>query len=234
MKGSDLVSALKRKFRVHTDVDLHSKIGVTQQSIQDWKARREVTSRQAAGLVYKASKEGAKQLQASAIRHVVEFFPIRKVPAPRADSYLLFDTLTDDRISHHKYFQGLKSELESSRGVYIFFDSRGQAIYSGKAKRQSLWKEMNSVFNRERRGLQTIKRVLHPTRNQVYRTNEEKVRQIVHQAVPLSDLAEYFSAYQIADGLIDELEAMLVRSFANDLLNKKMEKFGKHSRSDRS
>ena len=41
----------------------------------------------------------------------------------------------------------------------------------------------------------------------------------------LFDLAAYFSAYEVADGMIEELEALLVRAFANDLLNVKMETF---------
>jgi hypothetical protein len=39
-------------------------------------------------------------------------------------------------------------------------------------------------------------------------------------------LATYFSAYQIVDGMVNKLEALLVRSFANNLLNKRMETFG--------
>jgi len=117
-------------------------------------------------------------------------------------------------------------ELASSKGIYIFFDSRGQAIYTGKAHRQTLWKEMNLAFNRDRGEVQKIKRVSHPEQKRIYRTSEEKDRQITDHVVPLHDLASYFSAYVVTDGLIGKLEAMLVRSFANDLLNIRMERFG--------
>jgi hypothetical protein len=72
-----------------------------------------------------------------------------------------------------------------------------------------------------------IKRVRHPKRNQAYKTTDEKSRQIVERAVPLHELASYFSAYRVVDGMINEVEAMLVRSFANDLLNTLMERFSK-------
>jgi len=35
----------------------------------------------------------------------------------------------------------------------------------------------------------------------------------------------YMSAYHVPDGLIGKFEALIVRSFANDLLNVKMENF---------
>jgi hypothetical protein len=60
--------------------------------------------------------------------------------------------------------------------VYVFFDSRGQAIYAGKAKRQTLWKEMTAAFNRARDSVQRIKRVRHPKRRVAYRTSDEKAR----------------------------------------------------------
>ncbi len=124
------------------------------------------------------------------------------------------------------YRIGLKDELSEHHGVYIFFDSRGQAIYTGKARRQTLWKEINLAFNRRRGDVQKMKRVRHPERKQDYRTSDEKARQITEHVVSLHELAAYFSAYRVEDSMIDDLEALLVRSFANDLLNKKMENFG--------
>jgi hypothetical protein len=159
----------------------------------------------------------------------VEFFRIAKCESRQGANYELFG-MNDEDGGTHPYLAGLRKELENHKGVYIFFDSRGQAIYTGKARRQKLWKEMNLAFNRERGEVQKIKRVNHPTRKQTYRTSDEKARQITHYVVPLHELASYFSAYEIADGLINEVEAMLVRSFANDLLNKKMERFGQQKR----
>ena len=220
MTGNSIISTLKKKFRVNTDRDLANRIGITIQGIQVWKNRQTITERQLSELLHKATVAGEKNMQAKAIRPLVEFFPIVKTPSKQGASWVLF---AGD--GNHLYFEGLRKELDSSRGIYIFFDSRGQAIYTGKARKQSLWKEMNLAYNRERGEIQKIKRVNHPKRNQAYQTSEEKTRQITDYPVPLHELAHYFSAYHVADGMIAELEAMLVRSFANDLLNKRMERF---------
>lgn len=228
MNGDNVVSALKRKFGVTTDRALAKRVGVTTQAIQNWKNREALTVRQVCRLVHSAERAGAVNLQAEAFRPLVEFFPIKKVESKQRVKYELFTA--GNAGAKYPYFIGLRDELDASHGVYIFFDSRGRAIYIGKARRQTLWKEMKLAFNRERGDIQAIKRVRHPTRKQVYRNSEEKSRQIVDHAVPLHQLATYFSAYQIADGMINELEAMLVRSFANDLLNKRMERFGQQKR----
>ena len=133
--------------------------------------------------------------------------------------------VVDGANGQHPYRSGLKAELSKYHGVYVFFDSRGQAIYAGKARRQKLWKEINLAFNRDRGEVQKIRRVAHPTRRQAYQTSAARPRQIVEEDVALHELAAYFSAYQVPDAMINAVEAMLVRSFANDLLNIKMEKF---------
>ena len=160
----------------------------------------------------------------------MEFFEIDLCDSRYGASFELFG-IKDESGKVHPYYAGLRSELESKHGVYIFFDSRGQAIYAGKARRQTLWKEMNLALNRDRGAVQTIKRVRHPAgRRMEYRTSDEKDRQIVDQQVSLSGIASYFSAYEVVDEMIEDVEALLVRSFANDLLNIKMERFERHRR----
>ena len=110
-------------------------------------------------------------------------------------------------------------------GIYIFYDSRGRALYAGKTRQRTLWQEINSAYNRDR-SVQQIRRVKHPERRQNFRRSDEKQRQIRLRTVPLNDLAAYFSAYNVVDGLIGELESLLIRGFANDLLNVRMENFG--------
>ncbi|MEQ1931463.1 MAG: hypothetical protein ABL957_13180 [Parvularculaceae bacterium] len=207
------------------DAALASRLGVTGQSIRNWRERKNATERQICELVHKASRAGAHNLQASALRPIVEFFPIDAAESKQGRKLELFSIKTDDG-SDHQYLAGLRAELGEHSGVYLFFDSRGRAIYAGKARSQKLWKEMNLAFNRNRGTVQSIRRVSHPERNQVYKTSKEKARQIVDRVVPLNELAEYFSAYEVADVMINDIETMLVRSFANDLLNKRMERFG--------
>lgn len=225
MTGKDAIEALKRKFKAKSVVALASCLGVSQQAIYNWKRTRSVTALQLAGIAFSASRSGALALQSIAIKPLVEFFPIEAIDSKQGAKDELFSLKADDG-SKHPYRVGLRKELMDHHGVYIFFDSRGQAIYVGKARRQNLWVEMTAAFNRERGDIQKIKRVRHPERKQNYITSEEKFRQIGDHVVPLSELAAYFSAYQIDDGMINSIEAMLVRSFANDLLNKRMERFG--------
>lgn len=229
MQGSQLIAKLKRQFGTTSDQELAEKLGITNQSVQNWKSRRRVSERQVVGLVYRARLNGEKFARDTAIRPIVEFFPLGKCDSANGAKFEIFATIGGNG-DERAYRKGLQDELKAHHGIYIFFDSRGQAIYTGKARRQSLWTEIKNAFNREREGLQKIKRVYHPTRNQPYATSREKARQIVDQSVYLHDIAVYFSAYQVSDGMIDDLEAMLVRGFANDLLNKRMERFGIHRR----
>jgi len=226
MKGILVVNDLKKKLRVSTDSGLSKQLGLTVAAIHYWKKRRTVTSRQIAGLVKSARMASATTVEATAIKPLVEFFRIQKCPSRQRAKYELFGTKAPDG-STHPYWDGLRKQLERHHGVYIFFDSRGQAIYTGKARKQYLWHEMNLAFNRERGDVQKIKRVRHPENKVEYRPFEEKSRQIQDHIVPLHDLAAYFSAYYVADRMINVLEAMLIRSFANDLLNSRMERFAR-------
>jgi hypothetical protein len=156
---------------------------------------------------------------------VVEFFPISLVESMRGAKYEILSGY-DEADREHRYYSGVKDELNSCFGIYIFYDSRGRALYAGKAVKQSLWKEMNSVFNRSRDEVQRIKLVSHPQRNQEYKTSDEKSRRIMDRPVKLYDLSTYFSAYEIAPTqMISMFEALIIRAFANDLLNIKMENF---------
>lgn len=112
----------------------------------------------------------------------------------------------------------------NAQGVYVFFDSRGYALYVGKAKKQNLWAEMKSAFNRDRQ-TQRIRAVSHPTTGYGFRPAHESPRRIKWLHMDLSDMAAYFSAYEIDREMIDNTEALLVRVFSNGLLNARMEKF---------
>jgi DNA-binding transcriptional regulator YiaG len=224
--GEAIVRETRKKLAVSSLTELAGELGITSQAIQNWKNRRSVTPRQIAGLIASTRVAVERQTHASSIRPLVEFFPISKAPSKQNAGFELFAD-RDLKQNKHPYLAGLKAELESHHGVYIFFDSRGQAIYSGKARKQKLWKELNLAFNRDRDSLQNIRRVKHPSRKQKYRTTEEKSRQITEYSVPLHELAAYFSAYDVADGMVDVVESLLVRGFANDLLNKRMERFGR-------
>jgi hypothetical protein len=224
MKGRSVVAELKKKLKVKTDARLADKLGISHPLLNIYKHSEKVTEKQIAGLISKARHAGEVHLKERAIRPLVEFFRIQKCKSGQGRKCRLFEVKSADG-EILAYLDGLRKDLESKKGVYVFFDSSGHAIYTGKARKQNLWKEMNLAFNRERGEVQKIKRVKHPSNKKKYRTSDEKIRQIKDLVVPLHELAFYFSAYQIDDGLINDIEAMLVRSFANNLLNVKMEKF---------
>jgi hypothetical protein len=232
MNGNDVIAAIKRKLRLRTDQNLSARIGISVPAIQQWKHRKKVTPRQFAEMVHRASLAGASNLQANAICPIVEFFRINKCSSRGGAGFEVFaEKDGKDKNGNtviHPYRNGLKEELKKHFGVYVFFDSRGQAIYAGKARQQKLWKEINLAFNRDRGEVQKIKRVKHPQRRQAYRTSDEQARQISDNLVSLHEIAAYFSAYQVVNGMIDDLESLLVRSFANDLLNIRMERFARH------
>lgn len=196
---------------------------MTQANLAQWREKH-LTAKQLANLVERMERKARMETIAESISPIVEFFYIAAVASRRDAKWELFST-NDGSESDHPYLAGLKTRLESSHGVYVFHDSRGKAIYVGKARLQSLWKEMNEAFNRNRGEVQNIKRVDHPSNRVVYRGPDEQKRRIIKQSVPLYDIAAYISAYKVHDELIGKMEALIIRTFANDLLNVRMENF---------
>ena len=230
MIGSDLVLSLQdvlgRGAEKHlTDVELAHRLGVSLGMVRNWKKdKAELKPSMVARVVLKAQQTAALQAEMSSIKPVVEFFPLSLVESKQLARWELFD-VKDGGTTNRPYLTGLRTQLENSHGVYLFYDTRGRALYSGKAKKMSLWDEMSSALNRFR-DVQRVKKVSHPVVNEKFVTSEERLRQIRSEPVRLHDLAAYVSAYEVSPGMIGVVESMLIRSFANDLLNVKMEKFG--------
>jgi hypothetical protein len=229
MNGDDLLKEFERRIMkekgtksVTTSV-LAKTIGVTPPQLANYRGK-ELTPRQVVNLIEKYSKAIERQLVENTVVPIVEFLHIDLTESRRGARWEIFRS-KDDQGVEHPYFSGLRRSLESKHGIYIFHDSRGRAIYAGKAQRLSLWKEMNNAFNRDRGEVQNIKRVAHPFNRVEYRAPQEQHRQIMKQAVPLHDVASYCSAYEVPDQLIGKFEALIVRAFANDLLNVRMENF---------
>lgn len=221
MKGADLIAELKRKLSIKTNRELARHLGVTELLLGNWSRQKDqLTPRQIANVIEKASSVAVAKSQRATLRPIVEFFPIDAVESSGGMKYELFPTGKDDNPLHVQ----LRAALNKAKGIYVFYDTRGRAIYAGKAKEQSLWSEMKSVFNRDR-DTQKVYRVSHPTRRQDFRPAYEQPRQPVNTQLGLSDLAAYVSVYEVEKAMINDLEALLVRGFANDLLNKRMEKF---------
>jgi DNA-binding XRE family transcriptional regulator len=209
------------KLKVNTKRDLAKKLGLSENTLSNWKDST-LTPMWLADAIAKTKKISVKNSQIDTIWPIVEFYEITACQAKGGVSWQIFDSSD----ASNKYSRGLKNEL-GVPGIYIFYDSRGQALYVGKSKKQSLWDEMNEAFNRDR--VQTIKLTKHSGNGEFEPAYQyDKLKRIEKIQVRLHHLAHYFSAYKIIDGMIDDVEALLIRGFANDLLNIKMEKFTYH------
>ncbi|MFY0582506.1 helix-turn-helix domain-containing protein [Cystobacter fuscus] len=221
MKAIELIEALGKKLGTSSQTELAAVLGVTVATLINWKNRDEdLSPLQVASALAKSRSAAVRKSQLETIQPIVEFYRINKCPTRREAGWQVFDGGEDANL----YAQGLKAELQSSYGIYIFYDSRGHALYVGKAREQTIWKEMNLAFNRKR-DVQTIALVHHPERNQEFKPGYEKLRQPKDTQLELFDLACYLSAYHVDNGMIDDLEALMVRGFANNLLNVRMETF---------
>ena len=222
MQGTDLIEALKTALHKNTNRELAPYLGITEARIsQLYQQRKNLSARQIVSLIRHthevAQREAREQAFQTAISPLVEFYPIDLTLSRRAANWELFDA------NSSTYAAGLRDSLEEHHGIYVFFDSRGKSIYVGKAKRQTLWAEMKSSLNRDRKNLQQMMSVSHPTRNQQFIPACSQRRRIVACDVYLADIATYFSAYSVADEFIDIAESLLIRCFPNNLLNKRME-----------
>lgn len=155
------------------------------------------------------------------IEPIIEYLPIEYTLSKQGKKWELFSDALEDGTSR-SYLAEVQSLMNASSGIYIFYDSLGRAIYVGKAEKQNLWKEANDALNRNRGEHQTMFLVNHPENN-VKRVIRD--RKIVSTSVQLSHIASYFSAYAVEPSHIAEMEAFLIRAFANNLMNKKIESF---------
>jgi hypothetical protein len=221
MKATELIEALRKKLGTDSQGQLAAALGISVGTLNNWKNRDEdLSPLQVANALAKSQSAAVQKAQLETIQPVVEFYSIDKSESRNGVKWELFDSGQKATL----YAKGLKKELDACFGLYIFYDSRGHALYVGKARQQTLWREMNLAFNRPR-GTQKVCLVHHPDRDQEFKPGYEKLRQPKDTQLELSDLACYFSAYHIDDGMIDDLEALMVRGFANDLLNVRMETF---------
>lgn len=225
MRAIELIDALGKKLATTSQGELAAVLGVSVATLTNWKNRDEdLTAQQVAAALAKSRAAAVRKAQLETIKPIAEFYAIDYCGSGQGVNW----EVLDGGKTGTRYAQGLKKALKQSFGIYIFYDSRGRALYVGKACKQSLWKEMNLALNRKR-NVQSVKLVRHPERNQEFKPGYEKLRQPTDTQLKLYDLAHYFTAYSVDNGMIDDLESLMVRGFANDLLNVRMETFA-HSR----
>lgn len=152
------------------------------------------------------------------LRPIIEYYEVDWVESKGKAGY----EFLDDSNQRQKE---LKNLLSTKHGVYIFYDSMGRAIYVGKAKDTTLAVEMKSAYNRDRPKYQRIWGVKHVFQQRKFDPSKEARRPIRQFSLALHDIATFFSAYEIRSDLINHIEALLIRAFANQLTNKRQERF---------
>ncbi len=209
----------KKEIGIGSDTALAKELGMTTEGLRNWKNKNKgLSSLQIANAIHASREQASTEAKRLMIQPIVEMARIEREPS--GAKFQLFKTSEKAR----PYHVGLKKELSDKQGVYLFYDSSGHALYAGKTSKPGLWKEMNLAFNRER-VTQSIKLVKHPENNSIFKTTKEMDRQIKLKNLKLHELAKYFSAFEVEDSMISNVEALLVRAFPNDLLNRKMERF---------
>lgn len=227
MNSLELLKFLSKEIQVQ-DTDFESvavKLDITSNQLKKLKNQDStISASELAKLIVKSQKQAVSESQYHSIKPIVEFYPIDFSDSKRGAKYEIFPLKEDASPMQN----GVRDELINANGIYIFYDSRGKALYAGKAKAQNLWTEMNNAYNRTRQ-VQRIKLVQHPSQGSKFKPAFEQTRQPKDTVVNLVDLSWYFSAYKVEKGMFDDLESLIVRSFANDLSNIRMEKFS-HSK----
>jgi hypothetical protein len=229
MDVNKLLDALHKKLSTEkNDAPLSEKIGVNKATLVSWKEKGLITESQLANAWFKSRAQAQRSLRHGMIKPIVEFYQIEKENSKHGASKEIFPTKENEG-DPTLYQTGLREAL-NTRGLYIFYDSRGCALYAGKAKDQTLWKEMKNAYNRIKE--QAIFKVSHPTTNKPFQLASDQHKKIRPLYLHLHDFAVYFSAYDVEYEMIDELEAFLIRGFPNDLLNVRMETLGKERKND--
>jgi len=211
INGEEFINYGKKKLNKKTDSDLALSLGTVQPTITNWR-KFGITVRSIFEILEKSKTVHTEKL----VSTVIEFYPVNRTNSKQKKKFEIIDKSSGAA-------NALKDELDKYYGIYIFHDSQGRAVYVGKAKKQRLWQEMNSAFNRKRGDSQIVRKVSHLKINRFDPKNEMR-RQITPQKVYLHDIVQYFSAYSVEKAFIDNLEAAIIRMFPNDLLNTKMER----------
>lgn len=161
-----------------------------------------------------------KRAVKNAVRPIVELCAIEKITSRQEANW---EIIPSTKAKYPRQYE-LRQYLEGAKGIYFFYDSGGKILYTGKTEKQTLWKEMNNAFNRERQA-HKVYQVDHPKRGTSFIPAWKKIRQPRSRVVCLHDSAKYFSVYEVSPQLIANLEAMIIRAFCNDVSNVKMEKY---------
>ncbi|WP_281648581.1 helix-turn-helix transcriptional regulator [Parendozoicomonas sp. Alg238-R29] len=180
-----LLEVLEDQFGKVTQAELAEAIGVTQGTISNW-----MSSGPPKNKLHEIVNFFQGFHASNMVKPVIEFEAIS--PVKRGESYTFFPD--------KKNVKNLSGKIKGIKGIYIFYNSSGHAIYLGKSE--------VCVFGEAR------KRLSAPLNLPVYNPKKSHEPLVAEQAL-------FISAYSIAEvEAIKNIESFMLRAFANDLNNK--------------
>ena len=231
-----LITKLKNYFNTPKNIQLADILAISNKKRDSWNSRistwpknpKPFSDTEIFNLVKDATDAAVKrereELHKNFLIPIVEYFPIEKVQLRK--QYEIFST-GDESLQRNRK---MRKDLENTKaGIYIFYDSRGRAIYVGQTGGQerrntnTLWSEMKIAFNRKPNEIQKLYRIDHS------HNAKAQDKKLASKPVQIHELARYLSAYKmdnnIHPNMIHNIEALLIRTYASDLVNKRMEDF---------
>lgn len=137
---------------------------------------------------------------------IIPIFELKRLSLQKRGNGYLLDPDAEGR-------DRLRSFLEGKHGIYIFYNSTGNVIYIGKAERMFLYNEILQQLNRK---ISIYKDI----------NSENRSGVIAKKEIPQGEFTNFISAYEIKPKhYLPFIEALLIRSYANDNTNIKMENF---------
>ena len=219
VQSDKLVIELQKRI---DDSDLAARLGKTSNTIDNWQKKPgPLSSARVASLVKGAMDAEAKrereEIHKNFIKSIIEYFPIKKVESKHGKNY----EISPPDGYKNKWGTLLKELQNANSGIYIFYDSSGRAIYVGKTAgtATSLWARMKMSFNHDQQKSRKLYCIDHGPKAKT------QAQKLGPKPVQLHELAKYFSAYQVDPEMVHNIEALLIRAFADNLMNKKMETF---------
>lgn len=191
-------------------------LGVKSHDVYHWLAGQVKTSSTIEKIIESIVNSSRRQAISDSYNTIVEMKSLKAKLSKQGGSYDMVIGKTEGESKNIE--KKLKAEYG---GLYIFYDSLGKAIYAGKTEKKkkngkacknSLWDEMKSAYNRKRKS------------QVIFRSNNSNTNsRIVKQNYCLYETACYVSAYKVDELAIRDFEALIIRSFPNDLTNVRME-----------
>ena len=198
-----LVGVLKRIFSAKNNFQLALRLGIAQPTISNWEKGGDISERHL-----------KKIIGIAVVNAVTPILEIQQV-SPNCEKNLQGKPINSWRMDTVEKDEKLKKSLDGKAGVYLFYDSFGEVLYVGKAL--NLYKEIRQRLNRRVR-IRVGKDALDlKSKDNIKKEGKE---------FQLGKITCYISAYQV---LMPEartnVEAFLIRSFANNHTNSQIANF---------